>query len=227
MNGFFNENNILHVALLKIWDIVLANLLFILCSIPLVTIGPSFTALFHCTLRMVKGNNAGTLKTFFHAFKQNFKQSLIVWIFTVLSAFMLYNNFFFLKDQGGIFAQALLYLTFAMALLLIIINLYIYAVIAAFEGTLSMHLKNSFIFASLNFFKTILIFILWTLPMAMTFVDVGLQPLYVFCWFFFLFGLLTYITSMAFYKMFRPYLDPDDGTTIPKYIDDDGGAYLP
>jgi len=63
--------------------------------------------------------------------------------------------------------------------------------------------------------------------MAMTFVDVGLQPLYVFCWFFFLFGLLTYITSMVLYKMFRPYLEPDDGTTVPKYIDDDGGAYLP
>lgn len=227
MNGFFNENNILNVALLKIWDIVLANLLFILCSIPLITIGPSFTALYHCTLRMVKGNNAGTLKTFFRAFKQNFKQSIIVWLITVLCAFILYNNFYFLKEQSGIFSQVFLSLTFAMALLLIIINICIYPVIAAFEGTLIMQLKNAFIFISMNFFKMILIFILWTLPLAMTYVDTGLQPLYVFCWFFFLFSLLAYLSSVMFYKMFRPYLEPDDGTDIPKYVDDDGGAYLP
>ena len=41
--NFLNEDNIVFVALNKIGDIVLANLLFILCSIPLVTIGPSLT----------------------------------------------------------------------------------------------------------------------------------------------------------------------------------------
>ena len=40
--NFFNENNLIFVALNKIGDIILANLLFILCSIPLVTIW-SFT----------------------------------------------------------------------------------------------------------------------------------------------------------------------------------------
>ena len=61
--NFFNENNLVFVALNKIGDIILANLLFILCSIPLVTIGPSLTALYHCMLRTVKGNNNGTVKT--------------------------------------------------------------------------------------------------------------------------------------------------------------------
>ena len=72
MFGLFNEDNFLHVALLRIWEIVLANLLFIICCIPLVTIGPAFTALYHCTLKMVKGNHIGTLKTFFRAFKQEY-----------------------------------------------------------------------------------------------------------------------------------------------------------
>mgnify|MGYP000375124624 CR=1 FL=1 len=62
--NFFNENNLIFVALNKIGDIILANLLFILCSIPLVTIGPSLTALYHCMLRTVKGNNNGTVNIF-------------------------------------------------------------------------------------------------------------------------------------------------------------------
>ena len=88
--NFFNENNLIFVALNKIGDIILANLLFILCSIPLVTIGPSLTALYHCMLRTVKGNNNGTVKTFFRAFRQSFRQSLIVCLGLVVVGLLLF-----------------------------------------------------------------------------------------------------------------------------------------
>ena len=74
--NLLNEDNVVHVFLNKLGDIVIANLLFILCCIPVITIGPSLTALYHCMMRTVKGNNNGTTKTFFRAFKENFKQSL-------------------------------------------------------------------------------------------------------------------------------------------------------
>ena len=92
MLGFFNEDNFLYIFLMKVWDIVLMNLLFILCCIPIVTIGPSFSAMYTCTLKMRKGNHIGTLKTFFRAFKQNFKQSFIVWIGTLVVSFILWTN---------------------------------------------------------------------------------------------------------------------------------------
>ena len=78
--NLLNEDNVVHVFLNKLGDIVIANLLFILCSIPVITIGPALTALYHCMMRTVKGNNNGTTRTFFRAFKENFKQSLIVWL---------------------------------------------------------------------------------------------------------------------------------------------------
>ncbi len=225
MRWLVNENNFLHVGLMKIWDIVLANLLFILCSVPLVTIGPAFTALYHCTLRMVKGNNEGTFKTFFRAFRQNFRQSLVVWLFTVAAAAVLYNNILFLMEMPGSLANILLYVMVIFALLLAVISLYIYPVIAAFEGTVSMHLKNAFVFAGKHFFKTLMIFILWTFSFAVTYVDVGMQPLYVFCWFFFLFSAIAYVNSLMIYKMFRPYLPAEEGEEV--WVDDDDHAYLP
>ena len=57
--NLMNQDNIVHEILNHIGDIVIANLLFVFCSIPLVTIGPSLTALYHCTLRSVKGNSYG------------------------------------------------------------------------------------------------------------------------------------------------------------------------
>lgn len=78
--NWMNPDNVVHAALNKVGDVVIANLLFLLCSIPLVTIGPALNALYHCMLRTVKGNHTFTVKTFFSAFRQNFIQSFLIWI---------------------------------------------------------------------------------------------------------------------------------------------------
>lgn len=70
--NFMNQDNIVVIALNRIGDIIIANLLFLLCSIPLVTIGPSLTALYHCMLRIVKGNEDKVTKTFFRALLPEF-----------------------------------------------------------------------------------------------------------------------------------------------------------
>lgn len=68
--NLLNEENPVHIFLNKIGDIIIANLLFILCCIPVITIGPALTALYHCMIRTVKGNNNGTVKTFFRALRK-------------------------------------------------------------------------------------------------------------------------------------------------------------
>ena len=225
MFGLFNEDNFLHAALLRIWEIVLANLLFVLCCIPIVTIGPAFTALYHCTLKMVKGNHIGTLKTFFRAFKQNFKQSFIAGIVVMVLSFVLFANYQFLTFQAGGISQIFMYLTAIIALFIAMVALYIFPVIAAFEGTLKMLVKNAFLFAFMKTFKSLFMVIIWAAPLVMTYVDVQLQPLYVFCWFFFGFATLAYICSFMFYKMFKPYLPVEEEPDESKYYEEHS-AYL-
>ena len=119
--NFFNENNLIFVALNKIGDIILANLLFILCSIPLVTIGPSLTALYHCMLRTVKGNNNGTVKTFFRAFRQSFRQSLIVWLGLVVVGLLLFLDTRFLLQTGSDTGKIFYYLSGIVLALVVIL----------------------------------------------------------------------------------------------------------
>ena len=203
--NFFNENNLIFVALNKIGDIILANLLFILCSIPLVTIGPSLTALYHCMLRTVKGNNNGTVKTFFRAFRQSFRQSLIVWLGLVVVGLLLFLDTRFLLQTGSV----------------VILALYIFPVIAAFTNTLRNLLKNAFLFAFMHFPSTLTIAVISILPMYMTYHDLKLLPLYACCWFFFGFGLTAYINSFFFYRMFRPYLETSENEEAISVIDDE------
>ena len=103
--NLLNEDNVVHVFLNKLGDIVIANLLFILCSIPVITIGPALTALYHCMMRTVKGNNNGTTRTFFRAFKENFKQSLIVWLLILVAGIILVLNLRFLLHANPLLAN--------------------------------------------------------------------------------------------------------------------------
>lgn len=206
--NLLNENNPVHIFFNKLGDIIISNLLFILCCIPIVTIGPSLTALYHCMLRTVKGNNNGTTKTFFRAFRQNFFQSLIVSLILAGGAFILISNLHFLSEMHTSAGNILFYLSLGICGLFIILALYIFPVIAAFANTTFNLIKNSFVFAFMHFPSTLLIAVITILPMYMTYQDVKLMPLYACCWFFFGFALTAVINSLLFYRMFKPFLEP-------------------
>ena len=208
--NLLNEDNVVHVFLDKLGDIVVANLLFIFCCIPVITIGPALTALYHCMLRTVKGNNNGTTKTFFRAFRQNFVQSLIVWIGFLAAALVLVLNIRFLMSVDSPAGKPLYYLSGALAGILVILFLYIFPVIAAFANTTGRLLKNALLFAFMHFPSTLAMAVISILPMYMTYQDLKLMPLYACCWFFFGFGLTAFINSLFFYRMFKPYLESDD-----------------
>lgn len=61
----------------KILDVIILNVLFLLCCIPVITIGSSVTALYFTAMRLVSGNVTYVTRDFFRSFKQNFKQSLV------------------------------------------------------------------------------------------------------------------------------------------------------
>ena len=212
--NLLNEDNVFHVFLNKLGDIVIANLLFILCCIPVITIGPSLTALYHCMMRTVKGNNNGTTKTFFRAFKENFKQSLIIWLLILAAGTMLILNIRFLLHAEGSAAHMLFYLSEGVLTLLIIFTLYIFPVIATFANTLGALCRNAFLLAFMHFPTTIAIAVITIFPLYMTYLDAKLQPLYACCWFFFGFGLVAFINSMLLYRFFKKLLPPEEDISL-------------
>lgn len=64
--------------LANVFDTVLATLLFVLCSLPCITIGPALTAL-SATMMDIAGDECnGVIRTFFRHFRSNFRQSLVL-----------------------------------------------------------------------------------------------------------------------------------------------------
>ena len=78
--GLFNYDNPVWRFIGKLGDLILLNLLWVVCSIPIITIGASTTAVYYVTLKLVRDEDDSTIRSFFHSFKSNFKQATLIWI---------------------------------------------------------------------------------------------------------------------------------------------------
>ena len=58
----------------KATDLIILNLLCVLCSIPIITIGAAFTAKYYVSMKIAKGEEPSAVKSFFKSFCLNFKQ---------------------------------------------------------------------------------------------------------------------------------------------------------
>lgn len=70
----------------KIADLVILNLIFVLCSLPIITIGASTTALYGVTKKMAGNREGYIFRNFFQLFKENFRQSTVMWIILLVAA---------------------------------------------------------------------------------------------------------------------------------------------
>lgn len=80
MNNFFHVDGLFYKISSKIWSLIVLNLLIILTSLPIITIGAAQTAGFAVITRIIDLDETRIVSTFFDSFKKNFKQSTIVWL---------------------------------------------------------------------------------------------------------------------------------------------------
>ena len=59
---------------------MLLNILMLICCIPIFTIGASVTAMYYVAFKMVKNEEGYITKSFFKAFRENFRQATPVWL---------------------------------------------------------------------------------------------------------------------------------------------------
>lgn len=61
-------------------DLVLLNLLWLACCLPVVTVGASTTAMHYCVRKMVSGEPYGVWRSFWSSFRANWKQATGIWL---------------------------------------------------------------------------------------------------------------------------------------------------
>ena len=162
---FFSYDSKFSQIMLKFCYACWLNLLWAVCSIPIVTVGASTTALYYVMLKLARGEEGNVTTMFFRSFKENFKQATVLWL--ILFAFGL-----FLGADGYVLAHLrkstagplpvvftlLLAVVIAAAVLYTIVLIYVFPLVASVKNTNLAMLKNAFLVGARYLFVTILVF---------------------------------------------------------------------
>lgn len=143
--------------LTKIADLMVLNILFCVTSIPLITIGASWTALYSVTLKMVRDEESSVSRSYFRSFRQNFKQATLLWLGVLVVLALLVLDIRVLNGMAGGTAPGLLRVGVEiLALLGIMVLQYLFPSLARFEASLADTLKNACMMALAHLPKTAL-----------------------------------------------------------------------
>ena len=80
MIKLFDPENKFWQFLNKVTDAALMSLLWLLTSLPLVTIGASTAAFYSYTLKQVSNQEGSLVKSYFSAFRAHFKRATLLWL---------------------------------------------------------------------------------------------------------------------------------------------------
>ncbi len=138
----FSYDNKLMKFLNTFFDVAWLNLLWFVCCIPVITIGPATIAAYTVAFRIIEGTEGYIAKEFFKAFKENLKHGFalsFILIIPLYSAWISYQLFVNLPDHPFIFMLVSVLLCF----MFVWHFLYIFAIEARYENRLGMNLINA------------------------------------------------------------------------------------
>ena len=131
----------------RLGDLVILNILFLICCIPIVTIGASVSAMYGVTKKMAEDREGYILKSFFGAFKENFRQSTVMWLILFVCAAIVSVDLYICSNfmkEGMVRNFAKGFMLFALLLIFFMI-LYSLTLQCTFENTVRNTLKNAFL----------------------------------------------------------------------------------
>lgn len=167
MRKFLNPDSPLMIFLSNLTDIIVLNVLCFICCLPVITIGPSVTAMHYITLKIARDEEIYVLRDYFKAFKENFKQSIIAWmVFLVITA-VFFVDYLILKDMGLENTKVFLMIIGAIYLLVCFTMMYVFPLMARFENSLKQTVKNAFFMSILHIFKTVIMAVIYAIPFVL------------------------------------------------------------
>ncbi len=206
MGKLFNIDSPVMRFLGKVADLMILNLVTLVCCIPIVTIGASLTAMHYVLLKMVRDQESYIVRSFFKSFKANFKQATVIWLM-ILLVLVIFAVDLRIINSSADFPQILKVMLYALFMVTYMVLCYVFPVLSRFDNTVIKTLKNALFMAILSFPKTVLMMVVYLLPLAALYFVIAAAPLV------FLFGisLPAYVSAMLYngtFKRFEPEEEP-------------------
>lgn len=168
-------NSWLYKTSQMVGDVVIISVLFLLFCIPVVTIGPSITALYYTVYRKYQKKSDSLSKDFIRSFKDNLENGIAInLIYLVYLAVAGFNIYFAFNGLGSVKLPDWYTVVSFIPLLPVVFTIpFVYPLLARFSNGIKGTITNSFTLCMINFPK---FFLIWIIQLAAIAVSVLFPP---------------------------------------------------
>lgn len=211
LNSVFSFDSPIFQFLSKMADLITLNLLYIICCLPVFTIGAASSALYSQTLKMAKNEEGAIVRGFFGAFRENFKKATLCWLILFAAGIILFLDFhlaqgLFPETMERVFRIVILFLSFIWLMSFT----YIFPLLAKFENTVKNSLINSVLMSIRHLPFTLIMLVFYALPVLALYYF-GQYIMYellilLLIWY----SGIAYLNSKLFNRIFKAYIPAEE-----------------
>ena len=166
MRDFFNIESPFMQLLTRVGDLIIVTALYLVCCVPIVTIGAATAALHKVAQAIVYDTDNGIFKTFFRAFRENFRQATALWLVMLFFAAAMGCNYMLISGFVAGTPATVLKGALVVAIgLVLVMAAYMFPLMVRYTNTLRELATNALILAVVKLPRTVGLFLLRCMPL--------------------------------------------------------------
>ena len=212
----FDPDSPIMSFLARVADLVILNVLWLLCCLPVVTAGASTTAMYHVVRHLQEESISSVTRDFFRSFKSAFRQATPVYLLLLIPTAAVVMNAWILSAQSSdvvpVYVRAIWMVS---ALMLTFVVSFVYPVMAYFDDTVWKTLRTAAVLAVAKLPRTVLISAINLLPIIMLFVSLPFFLRSSIFWLLIGGSLTAYLNMLILRPVFKKIIDERPGADAP------------
>ncbi len=156
----------LGLFLRRMFDLMVLNILWLLCCLPVFTFGPASSALARVMITLVRGGSEAVAKNFFIAFRRDFGRAVVLGLIGLAGLAIAVSDILFAVSLSG--GMKILFLIVAVLVCSLVFSYlaYIFALHAFFENSVAGQIRNALSLAAASPMETLAIWLCFAVPVA-------------------------------------------------------------
>lgn len=156
----------LGLFLRRMFDLMVLNILWLLCCLPVFTFGPASSALARVMITLVRGGSEAVAKNFFIAFRRDFGRAVVLGLIGLAGLAVAVSDILFAVSLSG--GMKILFLIVAVLVSSLVFSYlaYIFALHAFFENSIAGQIRNALSLAAASPMETLAIWLCFAVPVA-------------------------------------------------------------
>jgi hypothetical protein len=177
------------------------NFCFLLCCLPIITIGPALAAMYQVLLREARGEHGYLVRKYWQHFRKMFRQGVLTFLLFLILILLLAFSAVFWMNTDSPFSTAITVVLAFFAAIVFCGMIYSFPLMARFENGFWQTIKNAFFIALSNTKTTLILLLLHITVFGLFYLFQGFKMFMLLIGFAF----FTYLFAFIFTKLFRTY----------------------